>query len=231
MPAPVEDRTRRIALIETEFAAHRPRDGDAERIIRPAIAALQADKETASRPSLTALNDRWSQRKGSRRAASAICAAKAERTAAEPKDGEGADAQRQGRACRSHVQALRTLQGEEPLVHPAVDGQAVAEVVATWTGMPVGRMVSDEIKTVLVPASHAERARRRPGSRARCRRAGHPDSSRAGLTDPRKPIGVFLMAGTSGVGKTETALAARRSPLWRRAEPHGHQHERVQGGA
>ena len=56
-------------------------------------------------------------------------------------------------------------------------------------------------------------------------------TSRAGLTDPRKPIGVFLMVGTSGVGKTETALTLARPALWRRAEHDRHQHDRVQGGA
>ena len=98
------------------------------------------------------------------------------------------------------------MQGEEPLVHPAVDGQAVAEVVATWTGIPVGRMVSDEIKTVL--ALQSKLTERVVGQdHALDAIAQAIRTSRAGLTDPRKPIGVFMMAGTSGVGKTETALA------------------------
>jgi type VI secretion system protein VasG len=101
---------------------------------------------------------------------------------------------------------LRTLQGEEPLVHPVVDSQAVGEVVATWTGIPVGRMVSDEIKTVL--ALQDKLMERVVGQdHALDAIAQAIRTSRAGLTDPRKPIGVFMMAGTSGVGKTETALA------------------------
>ena len=101
---------------------------------------------------------------------------------------------------------LKALQGEDPLLYTQVDGQAVAEVVAGWTGIPVGRMVADEIRSVLG-------LRERMGERvigqatALSAVADAIQTARAGLTDPRKPIGVFLMVGTSGVGKTETALA------------------------
>jgi type VI secretion system protein VasG len=101
--------------------------------------------------------------------------------------------------------ALRSLQGEAPLVYPFVDSTAVAATIAAWTGIPVGRMLRDEINTVLnlkqlmeqsiVGQSHALEAISR-----RIR------TSRANLSDPRTPIGVFLLAGTSGVGKTETAI-------------------------
>jgi type VI secretion system protein VasG len=100
---------------------------------------------------------------------------------------------------------LRKLQGETPLVHPCVNSTAVAETVAAWTGIPVGRMVADEIKTILnlkslmeesiVGQSHALEA---ISQRIR--------TSRANLADPRTPIGVFLLAGMSGVGKTETGI-------------------------
>jgi type VI secretion system protein VasG len=101
---------------------------------------------------------------------------------------------------------LTELQGEAPLVHPAVDGQAVAEVVATWTGIPVGRMLANEVKTVLsLQETLGERIVGQDHALDAIAQAIR--TSRAGLTDPRKPIGVFLMAGTSGVGKTETALA------------------------
>jgi type VI secretion system protein VasG len=99
---------------------------------------------------------------------------------------------------------LKKYQGETPLVHPFVDRNAIAETVASWTGIPVGRMMSDEIKTVLeldglmekqiVGQSHALK-----------RIAQSIQTSRAQLNDPRAPIGVFMLAGTSGVGKTETA--------------------------
>ena len=101
--------------------------------------------------------------------------------------------------------ALKKLQGEAPLLHPCVDGQAVAEVVANWTGIPVGRMVSNEIRAVLMLKDRmSERIVGQPHALETIAQAIR--TSRAKLTDPRKPIGVFLMVGTSGVGKTETAL-------------------------
>ena len=102
--------------------------------------------------------------------------------------------------------ALKALQGETPLLQPVVDGQAVAEVVAAWTGIPVGRMVSDEIRTVLTLDSRL-RERIIGQDQALTAIAEAVKTSRAKLADARKPIGVFLMCGTSGVGKTETALA------------------------
>lgn len=102
-------------------------------------------------------------------------------------------------------QQLDALQGEQPLVHVCVNAPAVAETISAWTGIPLGRMVSDEIQTVLnlrermeeciVGQQHALEA---IAQRIR--------TSRAQLGDPCTPIGVFLLAGTSGVGKTETAI-------------------------
>ncbi|MBQ0780499.1 MAG: type VI secretion system ATPase TssH, partial [Thalassolituus oleivorans] len=101
---------------------------------------------------------------------------------------------------------LNGVQGERPLMQANVDEQAIAEVIANWTGIPVGKMVSDQITAVQTLADKL-------GKRV----IGQPHAleavaqvirtSRAGLTDPRKPVGVFLFCGTSGVGKTETALA------------------------
>ncbi len=101
---------------------------------------------------------------------------------------------------------LATLQGENPLVRPYVDGGTIAEVIAGWTGIPVGKMLKDEIQTVLslknllgervVGQDHALQAI-----------SQRIQTARAGLDDPRRPVGVFLLVGPSGVGKTETALA------------------------
>ena len=88
-----------------------------------------------------------------------------------------------------------------------VDGQAVAEIVEGWTGIPAGRMQSDEIHTVLNLKRGDGAAHRRPAACAGGGGAGDPHRRAPSLTDPRKPIGVFLMVGTSGTGKTETALA------------------------
>jgi type VI secretion system protein VasG len=101
---------------------------------------------------------------------------------------------------------LGVIQGEIPLMQACVDAQTVAEVISGWTGIPVGKMQTDEINTVLalkdrlaqrvIGQDHALEA---ISQRIR--------TARANLTDPRRPIGVFLLVGPSGVGKTETALA------------------------
>jgi type VI secretion system protein VasG len=101
---------------------------------------------------------------------------------------------------------LKKLQGESPLIQPVVTSQAVAEVVSGWTGIPVGRMVLDEIKTVLKLKDKLEE-RIIGQSHALDAVAQRIRTSRAGMADPRRPIGVFLMVGPSGVGKTETAVA------------------------
>ena len=101
---------------------------------------------------------------------------------------------------------LRDFQGESPLILPTVDQQAVGAVVQDWTGIPVGRMVKNEIETVLKLADLLEQ--RIIGQRHALEMiAKRVQTSRAGLDNPNKPIGVFMLAGTSGVGKTETALA------------------------
>jgi type VI secretion system protein VasG len=101
---------------------------------------------------------------------------------------------------------LHALQGESPLILPTVDQQAVASVVADWTGIPVGRMAANEIETVLNIAKHlGERVIGQDHAMEMI--AKRIQTSRAGLDNPSKPIGVFMLAGTSGVGKTETALA------------------------
>ena len=101
---------------------------------------------------------------------------------------------------------LTKLQGESPLILPTVDAQAVAAVVADWTGIPVGRMAANEIDTVLkLPQLLGARVIGQDHAMEMI--AKRVQTSRAGLDNPQKPIGVFMLAGTSGVGKTETALA------------------------
>ena len=100
---------------------------------------------------------------------------------------------------------LAELQGDEPLLSPWVDRQAIAAVVSNWTGIPVGRMVADQIETVLkLGEKMGERVVGQ--SHALDIIAQRIRTSRADLTDPNKPIGVFFLPGPSGVGKTETAL-------------------------
>jgi type VI secretion system protein VasG len=101
---------------------------------------------------------------------------------------------------------LTTLQGETPMIQVNVGSQAIAEVVANWTGIPVGRMVSNEIQSILKLEQALEK-RVIGQSHALSSIAENIRTARAGLRDVRKPIGVFLMVGPSGVGKTESALA------------------------
>ena len=123
-------------------------------------------------------------------------------------DGSLSNEQRQ--ALLSELKTLQDeldiLQGEDPLILPTVDEQCVAAVVQDWTGVPVGRMVKNEIETVLNLADLMEK--RIIGQRhALDMIAKRIQTSRASLDNPNKPIGVFMLAGSSGVGKTETALA------------------------
>ena len=101
---------------------------------------------------------------------------------------------------------LAALQGENPLLQPCVDAQAIAQVISAWTGIPVGRMVKDEINTVLSLKEHLEK-RVIGQSHALEAISQKLKTSRARLADPKRPIGVFMLVGPSGVGKTETALA------------------------
>ena len=100
---------------------------------------------------------------------------------------------------------LRELQGETPLIFPSVDANAIASVVADWTGIPVGRMVKNEIEQVLGLADILERRviGQRQALDILSRRI---QTSRARLDNPNRPIGVFMLVGPSGTGKTETAL-------------------------
>ena len=100
---------------------------------------------------------------------------------------------------------LEQLQGENPLMRVCVDAQIVGEVVAAWTGIPIGKMLRDEMQSILKLESHL--GRRVIGQdHALGMLSERIRTSKAGLEDPGKPIGVFLLVGPSGVGKTETAL-------------------------
>ncbi|MGA9767909.1 MAG: type VI secretion system ATPase TssH [Blastocatellia bacterium] len=100
---------------------------------------------------------------------------------------------------------LESIQGETPLMQACVTSQTIAEVISGWTGIPVGKMLADEINTVI---ALRERLERRVVGQSRALEAisQRIRTARANLTDPRRPVGVFLLVGPSGVGKTETAL-------------------------
>src|SRR5580658_4790534 len=101
---------------------------------------------------------------------------------------------------------LAALQGEAPMIRVAVDAQIVGEVISAWTGIPAGKMMKDEITTVLsLPTFLGQRVIGQIHALEII--SQRISTSRARLDDPIKPIGVFMLVGPSGVGKTETALA------------------------
>lgn len=112
----------------------------------------------------------------------------------------------QQKALNKALAELDTLQDEHPLVPIQVDGRSVAAIVASWTGIPLGRMVTDDIRTVRTLAEQLQQ-RVIGQDHALDAIAQRVRTARAQLEDPDKPQGVFLFVGPSGVGKTETARA------------------------
>jgi type VI secretion system protein VasG len=203
VPAPVEDRQRRLALLETELGILE-RETVTGTNHEARIVELLARKEAVG-AELEALETQWREEQ---ELVGRIHDLRSKlEDASQPLDADGnsdgIEVQRTELA--GATTRLREIQGETPLVQPCVNGEAIADVVATWTGIPVKRMVTNEIRAVLT-LEHRMSERVVGQNHALTAIAKAIQTSRAGLTDPRKPIGVFLMVGTSGVGKTETAL-------------------------
>ena len=192
-PALVENSTRILERIDAETAAlEREQAGGADHGKK--LASLRARRAEAS-AERDRQQERWEKEQS-------ICAdIKCMRAALEENGGRGDTG-----AMRKLIDELRAVQGESPLVPVQVDGHVVAGIIASWTGIPLGRMVKDEIRTVMnLQGLLDERILgQRHASGAVAQRVR---TSRANLDDPNKPKGVFLFVGTSGVGKTETALA------------------------
>lgn len=193
-PAEVDDSRKRIEALEVELGIIRR-----EAAIGIEVGARAHEAETAlgqERERLAALEQRWVEE---RALVDDLLALRARL-----RDGAQDDGLKESLHA---VQAgLAALQGEHPLVLPTVDYQAVAAVVGDWTGIPVGRMARNEMETILGIASIL--GQRVIGQdHAMEMIARRIQTARAGLDNPNKPVGVFLLAGTSGVGKTETALA------------------------
>jgi type VI secretion system protein VasG len=197
VPAQVEDRQRRIAAIDTETRIL-TREAAAGGDHAGRLATLAGDRATATRD-LADLTVRWAREKALAADIAAV------RTALESATDGGDKPGLRAQLARLNGE-LRAVQGEQPLIFPVVDGQAVAEIVEGWTGIPAGRMRSDEIRTILnLRSAMEQRVIGQDHAIGQVARAIH--TGRAKLADPRKPLAVFLMVGTSGVGKTETALA------------------------
>jgi type VI secretion system protein VasG len=131
----------------------------------------------------------------------------------DPKAAEGEKGEKEEKGEKPTIEALHALeaelvavQGENPLIHVCVDERIVGEVISAWTGIPLGKMVKDEIAAVLDLDGHLKH-RVIGQDHALAAIAQRIITSRARLDDPGKPVGVFMLVGPSGVGKTETALA------------------------
>ncbi|MFD1554122.1 type VI secretion system ATPase TssH [Paraburkholderia silviterrae] len=226
-PPSVDDARKRIASLETEMEIiGREKAVGIETREREASAS---EKLAVERERLAQLEARWETEKGLVERILALRAQLRERTGKVEggalASGEGAapagndtnaangangaapvDAEALRAELRELQAQLASHQGEEPLILPTVDRQAVASVVQDWTGIPVGRMVRNEIENVLKLAENLNKRIIGQGHATEMI-ARRIQTSRAGLDNPNKPIGVFMLAGTSGVGKTETALA------------------------
>ena len=148
------------------------------------------------------LNEQWEKEKGLTAKIRALQEGLESAEKKEPNADESAV-----RAELSKLEAeLSTLQGERGMMRVSVDAQIVGEVISAWTGIPLGKMVRNEIETVLTLDEHLKK-RVIGQDRALFAIAQRILTSRANLDDPVKPVGVFLLVGPSGVGKTETAIA------------------------
>jgi type VI secretion system protein VasG len=207
-PPAIEDCRREIARVETEVGIleRESLTGGRHHERLAELATQKAEAEGRLRD----LEVRWKEEArliGELRTIREKLEAHAAADAAAPAEGRltAADVEKLQGDLDRFTGELRRLQGENPLMQVCVDAQSVAEVVSGWTGIPVGKVVRDEINTVLaiqellgkrvIGQAHALEA---ISQRLR--------TARAKLEDPRRPIGVFLFVGPSGVGKTETAM-------------------------
>jgi type VI secretion system protein VasG len=210
VPAAVDDCRRRIQALETEL----------EIIGRESAIGIETAARDLSvrealgteRALLEGLDSRWQEEKALVDQLLSLRAALRDNAAAvdTPADEAAPARAAQIAELRDLQTRLAAHQGETPLILPSVDAQAVASVVGDWTGIPVGRMVKNEVAAVLNMATTL--GRRVIGQdHGLAMIARRVQTSRAGLDNPSKPIGVFMLCGPSGVGKTETALALSES--------------------
>jgi type VI secretion system protein VasG len=194
-PALIENLSKQLDRVGAELAAL-DREESAGGSHKDRLATLRTTRDTATAEHAR-LSARWEQE---RALTGQVQATRLALESSEKRDPA------QAAQLQTQLVALRELQGETPMVPVQVDGHVVAEIVAGWTGIPLGKMVKDEIKTVLRLKDTLEE-RVLGQSHAMEAVAQRVRTSRANLDDPNKPKGVFLFVGPSGIGKTETALA------------------------
>ena len=220
-PAEVEDSRRRIEALEREKGIIEKEQGAG--IDVGDRAGVNAERLEAERERYAGLNERWQGEKelvdqildiraqlrgeaGTVEGTDSELEKEAEEAATVDKGPQGKEREKLLDKLKKLQDELHEKQGESPLILATADEQAVASVVGDWTGIPVGRMVKDEIDTVLHLTDHLKQ-RVVGQDHALDMISRRIQTSRANLDNPGKPIGVFMLAGTSGVGKTETAIA------------------------
>ncbi|MDO7844578.1 type VI secretion system ATPase TssH [Sphingomonas immobilis] len=200
-PAQVEDRKRKVELLEVEReVAAREVSGQYRKDDRVA----KIDEELiVARGDLDAINAKWASEKA---ALELLVSARKALTDAREAAGEVAPANEEElkAGLETAIAGMSEAQGDSPMVFGVVDQDAVAAVIGDWTGIPIGRMVKDEIQSVLTIADKLK-ARVVGQDHAMDAIAKRIQTSRAKLDNPNKPVGVFMLCGPSGVGKTETA--------------------------
>jgi type VI secretion system protein VasG len=201
-PALIEDARTAIVAREAEKAAL-VNDGDLGIDDAERLASLDTDI-AALKEKLIGLESEWANEQALVNDIRDIRKILAEPKQGDEKPGDQMTAKRA--ELRGKFDALEGITPEKRMIYAHVDEQSVASVVSDWTGIPVGRMVRDEIETVLKLPEILNR-RVVGQSHGLAMIAKRIETSRAKLDNPSKPIGVFMLAGPSGVGKTETALA------------------------
>ena len=201
-PAPVEDRRRKIELLDVELEIAK-REAEGQYAGHERIAKLD-EALAEAREALEKVEAKWEAEKGAIAAAFEARTALSE-AAADPQTDPAVLASRKAELDLA-LKGVAAAHGDDPMVFGEVDADAVAAVVGDWTGIPVGRMVKDEIASVLTIADQLKK-RVVGQDHAMDAIAKRIQTSRAKLDNPNKPVGVFMLCGPSGVGKTETAHA------------------------
>src|SRR5213596_3137023 len=200
MPAALEDATRQLDDIAVQIRVlEREKATGADHAER--LAELAERKQETERR-VADLKQRWERE---RDLVTKVRAAR-ERLEASAEKGAGGDGDALRKELSKLAGELGSLQGESPLVPVVVDANLIGQVISGWTGIPAGKMLRDEVNVTLNLERHLE-ARIIGQSHSLEAISRRIRTSRAGIEDPNKPVGVFLLVGPSGVGKTETALA------------------------
>jgi type VI secretion system protein VasG len=196
-PDTLEDRERRIAALERERIALERDRQSGHQVDEARLTQLELDRKTLENEAAQ-IREHWAAEK---EASSKLLNLTKEATTASANAAE---------SLRSQVdearKGLAAIQGTQPIIRTEVDPEVIAKVVSDWTGIPLGKVSRDEAKNILELADNV-RKRVRGQDQALSIIAEVIKSSKSGLKDPQQPIGVFLLVGPSGVGKTETALA------------------------